>query len=284
MPRSVAGGRVVGMQPMGLRFSDESLPAAYDRLFSASFFGPWARVLIELAGVRAGEAVLDVATGPGTVARLAAERVGTSGRVVGIDLSGPMLEVARTKPGEPGAAAIDFVQRSADDLQLPDGSFDVVLCQQGLQYFPDQIAALREMRRVLKPGGHVGIAVWAKGYGRDIEQVLSECLKRVGAKEPAYPGYGTRPHDLTRALSDVGFVSVRCEERTLEIRLSGGGEEVLEGWGAGPMRAELMALDPDHAQQFRDCVSRQLSRFTHQNVLTTPSVARLAVATAPTRA
>ena len=70
----------------------------------------------------------------------------------------------------------------------------------------------------------------------------------------------------------------------LEIRLSGGMEELLEGWGAGPMRAELIALDPEHAQQFRDCVSRQLSRFTYQNVLTTPSVARLAVAIAATRA
>lgn len=272
------------MQPMGLRFSDESLVAAYDRLFSASFFGPWARVLIQFAGVRAGEAVLDVATGPGTVARLAAERVGTSGRVVGIDLSGPMLEVARSKPAEPGSAAIEFLQRSADDLQLPDGSFDVVLCQQGLQFFPNQTAALREMRRVLNPGGRVGVAVWAKGYGRDIEQVLSECLKRVGAREPSYPSFGTRPDDLTRALSDVGFASVKCEERTLEIRLSGDIEEVLEGWGAGPMRAELTALAPEHAHQFRDCVSRQLSRFTHENMLTTPSVARLAVATAPTPA
>ncbi len=186
MPRSISGDTVVGMQPMGLRFSDESLPAAYDRLFSASFFGPWARVLIELAGIRAGDAVLDIATGPGTVARLAAERVGTSGRVVGIDLSGPMQEVARSKPGEPGAAPIDFVQRSADDLQLPDGSFDVVVCQHRLQFFPDQIAALREMRRVLKPGGRVGIAVWAKGYGRDIEQVLSECLRRVGYCLPRF--------------------------------------------------------------------------------------------------
>ena len=175
------------MQPMGLRFSDEGAAVAYDRLFTASFFAPWARVLIDLVGVEPGDAVLDVATGPGTVARMAAVRAGTPGRVAGVDLSGPMLEVARKKPAEHGAAPIEFVQRPADDLQLPDGSFDVVLCQQGLQFFPDQIAALREMRRVLKPGGRVGIAVWAKGYGRDIDQVLSECLVAVGAKQPTYP-------------------------------------------------------------------------------------------------
>ena len=139
------------MQPMGLRFSDESVPAAYDRLFTANFFGPWAGILVELVGVRPGDVVLDVATGTGIVARRAARLSAASGRIVGIDLSGPMLEVARSKPHEPGAAPIEFIQRPADDLQLPEPSFDVVVCQQGLQFFPDQIAALGEMRRVLKP-------------------------------------------------------------------------------------------------------------------------------------
>jgi SAM-dependent methyltransferase len=176
---------------------------------------------------------------------------------------------------------IRFVQQRADDLQLPDASFDVVLCQQGLQFFPDQIAALREMRRVLKPGGRVGIAVWSKGYGRDIELVLSECLAHVAAKQPSYPSFGTRPADLTRALAQVGFRSIVCEERTLEVILGGGMDELLDSWGAGPMRDELLGLDPSRAQQFRDCVSRRLQPFTHDDVLRTPSIARLAVADAP---
>jgi len=184
-----------------------------------------------------------------------------------------MLEVARTKPAEPGAAPIEFIHAPADDLQLPDADFDVVLLQQALQFFPDQNATLREMRRVLRPGGRVGIAVWAKGYGRDIEQVLSECLRRVGAKPPTYPSFGTRPDDLTGALSEVGFASIQCEDRTLEISVSGGMEELLEGWAAGPMRAELMALDTTQAQQFRDCVSGQLQRFIHDGILRTPSIA-----------
>lgn len=269
------------MQPMGLRFSDESLPAAYERLFTPSLFEPWARILMDLVRVQPGDVVLDVATGPGTVARMAAAQAGASGNVVGIDVSAPMLEVARSKPAQPGAAPTEFRQAPADDLPLSDASFDVVLCQQGLQFFPDQMAALREMRRVLKPGGRVGIAVWAKGYGRDIEQVLSDCLRSVGAREPGYPSFGTRPDDLTRALSEAGFNSIRCEERTLEVGLSGI-DEVLEGWGAGPMRAELLALDPEQARQFRDCASRQVQRFTADGALSTPSVARLAVARAPT--
>ena len=96
--------------------------------------------------------------------------------------------------------------------------------------------------------------------------------------------FGTRPDDLTGALAEVGFVSTRCEDRTLEIRLNDGIEELLKGWGAGPMRAELMALDPEHAQQFRQCVSRELPRFTRDGTLVTASVARLAIAIAPTQA
>lgn len=89
---------------MGLRFSDESGAAAYDRLFTANLFVPWARLLVELVAVRPGDVVLDVATGTGIVARLAAGHSGTSGQVVGIDPSSPMLDVARSKPQESGGS------------------------------------------------------------------------------------------------------------------------------------------------------------------------------------
>lgn len=79
------------MQPMGLRFSDESLGTAYDRLFTEGFFGPWAAVLVDRVRIRTGDAVVDVATGTGIVARCAAIASEAAGRVVGIDLSGPML-------------------------------------------------------------------------------------------------------------------------------------------------------------------------------------------------
>ena len=93
-----------------------------------------------------------------------------------------------------------------------------------------------------------------------------------------------RPDDLRGALAEVGFVSIRCEDRTLEIRLSGGMDELIEGWGAGPMRGKLLALDPQQAQEFRECVALKVQQFTRENLLITPSVARVTVATAPTRA
>jgi ubiquinone/menaquinone biosynthesis C-methylase UbiE len=112
---------------------------------------PWAPQVIGLAALAAGERVLDVACGTGVVARLAAEHVGADGRAVGFDLNPGMLTVARSLPvvGVP----IGWVQATAGRLPFPDGSFEVVCCQLGLQFFPDRAAALAEMARVLVAGG-----------------------------------------------------------------------------------------------------------------------------------
>lgn len=268
------------LEPMGIRFAEESLPAGYDRIFTPRLFEPWARVLLDFVDIRAGDAVLDVATGPGTVARLAAARATNFGRVAGIDISAPMLALARQKAPPPGAAPLAFEQASADALPFAAATFDVVLCQQGLQFFPDQVAALREMHRVLKPGGRVGLAVWAQGYARDIDRILSDCLEQAGGHRPPFPTFGTHPDDLPAALAAAGFRSIRCEEHSLELPFPGGIEYVLDSLGASPMRHELSALTPAAAARFRACAERQLLACTDGDALHTQSVARLATAIA----
>jgi ubiquinone/menaquinone biosynthesis C-methylase UbiE len=143
------------------QFNNPSVPKAYNEFFVPRLFEPWAKVLLEGADLRRGESVLDVATGPGTVARLAAVRLGAEGRVVATDIAQPMLDIAKAK-APPGGAPIEYLNSPAAPLAAATGAFDAVLCQQGLQFFPDRPAALREMRRVLKPGGRAAIAVWAE--------------------------------------------------------------------------------------------------------------------------
>jgi ubiquinone/menaquinone biosynthesis C-methylase UbiE len=116
-------------------------------------------VLLEYAAPQPGERVLDVACGTGSVARHAAPLVGADGKVIGLDLNPGMLAVARALPAPPGAT-IEWLEGNATSLALPDDAFELVLCQQGLQFFPDRGAALREMRRVLAEGGRVAISVW----------------------------------------------------------------------------------------------------------------------------
>jgi ubiquinone/menaquinone biosynthesis C-methylase UbiE len=132
----------------------------YERWAVPFLLGPWVPGLLDLAELRAGERVLDIATGTGVVARLAARRVVPRGTVTGLDLNEGMLEIAQRLPLPPGLT-VDWRQGSALAPPFPDGTFDVVLCQQGLQFFPERLKALREMHRVLAPGGRVALSVWS---------------------------------------------------------------------------------------------------------------------------
>jgi SAM-dependent methyltransferase len=141
----------------------------YESRFVPALFGEWAPHLVDMAGVGPGQAVLDVACGTGVVARTAADRVGPSGRVVGVDLNPAMLAVARRL-----RADVEWRQADAAALDLPDATFDVVLCQSGLMFVPDVAGALREMARVARPDGTLGVQVWDRresqpGYAPLIE-------------------------------------------------------------------------------------------------------------------
>lgn len=130
-----------------------SPPENYERYFVPAIGEPLARDLIDRAALRAGERVLDVACGTGIVTRLAAEQIGPTGTAAGLDVNPGMLAVARS--ATPADVMIDWHEASAEAMPLPDGAFDVVLCQMGLQFVPDRLAAVREMQRVLAPGGRL---------------------------------------------------------------------------------------------------------------------------------
>ena len=129
----------------------------YEEYLAPAISTPWTRVLLEYAAPRCGERALDLACGTGSVARQVAPMVGAEGKVVALDVSPAMLAVARALP-PPAGAPIKWREGDAVQLDLPNGSFDLVLCLQGLQFFADRAAAAREMRRVLVEDGRVASA------------------------------------------------------------------------------------------------------------------------------
>lgn len=264
---------------MGARFQRETLPPAYDKYLVPKIFEPWARLLVDFVGLRLGETVLDVATGPGTVARVAAERVGSGGRVVGIDQSQPMLAVARGKPQAEGMASIEYVECPATELRVPDAAFDVALCQQGLQFFPDRQCALTEIRRALRPGGRVGIAVWAGGSPNF--SGTREALIGCGVDMEEGPRFGQGPSDLPDALTNAGFRVDRSEDVTLTITYEGGIDEVIEHIAAYPHGPAYAALPIEKHVQFKRLLADKLRRWMSDGVLRTPMIARVAMATKP---
>lgn len=193
-------------------FDASSIAENYDARLAPFVFEPWAEVLLDAVGVTPGDAVLDVATGTGSVARAAARRAGHSGRVVGLDPSAPMLAHAASRTPAGGAAPIEFVQASGESTPFADGEFDVVVCQQGLQFFPDRLGGLSEMRRVLNAHGSLGVAVWLLGASFEPFGVWLEALRDRGLAEP-FPGafdhqtFAMHSDELESLLDRAGFRS-----------------------------------------------------------------------------
>ena len=136
---------------------NQSAAEVYEEFFVPALFADWAAPVCAAAGLKPGDAVLDVACGTGVLARAAWAGVGPQGRVVGLDCNDGMLEVAAR-----GAAPIEWRLAQAEALPYDADSFDAVVSQFGLMFFEDRVAALKEMRRVLRPGGRLAVAVWGR--------------------------------------------------------------------------------------------------------------------------
>jgi len=179
----------------------------YERALIPAVFAAWAPLVVALADPRPGERVLDVACGTGVVTRLVAKQVGHTGNVVGLDLNPGMLAVAasRAVTEPPTSAPMTWQEASATQMPFPDGAFDIAYCQLGLQFFPDRPAALREMYRVLVPGGRLGLMVW-----RGIEHspgfdILATALARHVSSEAA--GIMRAPFALADAEALRGLIA-----------------------------------------------------------------------------
>jgi ubiquinone/menaquinone biosynthesis C-methylase UbiE len=242
------------------QFTDAAVPRAYEELLVPRIFGPLAKVLLDRVSLRPGEALLDVATGPGTVARLAAERVGPGGRVVGTDISAHMLEVARAR-----SSGIEFRESPAAPLPFPEGEFDVVVCQQGLQFFPDRMAALREMHRVLKPGGRVAVAVWC-GIERckpfaDIHSVLCDFLPAETAdlvKAPfSWPNW--KEHTIT--VFAAGFRDARGSLHTITYSFEEGTSQAVKVLEASPLAPHVAKLPPAKQAELSAALAGRFAKY-----------------------
>ena len=248
------------------QFHNPSVPKAYDEFLVPRLFEPWAKLLLDEADLRPGESVLDVATGPGTVARLAAVRVGAKGRVVATDIAQPMLDIAKAK-SQPSAAAaaIDYLYSPAAPLAVPTGTFDAVLCQQGLQFFPDRPSALREMRRVLRPSGRTAIAVWGELERNEIYAAFHAALQATVRSDLAElitaPFSWPSGTALKSAAEDAGFRNVRLSTRSLSMVLGGGLEQAIQSFAATPVAPGVGELPQDVQQAFFAHLRQEMTRL-----------------------
>lgn len=200
-----------------------SSPAeTYEQYLAPAIAHRFTRVFLEYASPRVGERVLDVACGTGSVARHVAPLVGSSGKIVALDVDADMLRVARTQPA-PAGPTIEWLHGDATSLDFADGAFDLVLCQQGLQFFPDRAAAAGEMRCVLANGGRIAVSVWQALELHPLHEALFDATARhLGVSTTALDGsFSLGDAEKLRALlSDAGFQNIEVAARSIDVHLA----------------------------------------------------------------
>ena len=229
----------------------------YEARFVPAIFAGWAPHLVEAAGVAPGQAVLDVACGTGVVARTAADRMGGRGRVAGADLNEGMLAVARRLRPD-----IEWHQADAAGLPFEDGSFDAVLCQSALMFFPDRVGALREMARVAAPDGTVAVQVWdlleaQEGYGAMYGAFARHLGPEVAELGDAYWALGDL--ELLGSLFEAAGLTVTgVRTRVGTVRFGSAAEAVATEIDATPLGARI---DPRPRRRILDAGVEAMARF-----------------------
>ncbi|MEO1060935.1 MAG: methyltransferase domain-containing protein [Actinomycetota bacterium] len=176
----------------------------YEEFFVPALFGQFAGPVCDAAALAPGQGVVDVACGTGAVARVARERVGPEGTVIGVDVNEGMLATA-----ERSVPAVDWRVGVAERLPVDDGAVDAAVCQFGLMFFEDRAAALAEMTRVVRPGGRVVVATWTElgrspGYA-EMTELLRDELGDEAARSLEQPYVLGDPEELRGLLTSAGL-------------------------------------------------------------------------------
>lgn len=250
-------------------------------------FEPWGRRLLDDVPLGPGQRALDVACGSGAVTRLAAARVGVNGSVTGVDLNPGMIETAR-ETNKDVHPAIDFQVGDATDLPFPDAAFDVVLCQQGVQFVPAKADAIREMHRVLKPNGWAAFTQWIGLDYMPAYRVLCEALDRhvnptAGdvMRTPFQPEDGT---GLRRVTEEAGFPDVRHVVQVGSVRFPSVAEftqlsiDAVPPGPKGHLKSMYESVGADDRKALFEEIARNLEPFRDDMGVCFPMTTHLIVA------
>ena len=229
------------------------------------YYQPATEMMLDLADLRTGNRVLDVAAGTGDQTLLAARRVGLNGHVLATDLSATMLKVAIEAARKARLTNVETRTMNAEDLDLNPGSFDVVICRLGLMLFSDPPKALRGMHRVVKPGGKVATLVFSTAEKNPYQGVPSELLQGLGSKVPSLFALG-EPGMLEDAFRKGGFPNVVVHTVGLQRRFPSSAEYVrsLQDTPFAPIIAKLP--DAERQQAWAE-IEQRISQLKGSNGL-----------------
>jgi ubiquinone/menaquinone biosynthesis C-methylase UbiE len=243
-----------------------------------AMFAPLTEALINEARIVEGDSVLDVASGSGEPSLTIAETVGPSGSVTATDAVAEMVNAAKAEAERRGITNVAFRQCAADSLPFENGSFDAVVCRLGAMFFPDPLAALREMLRVTKNGRAMALAVWDKSELNPFSYVITKVVARHFDARPADPNAPgafrfAEPGVLAELLRDAGATEVK--ERSLKFRIAAP-ISTKEFWEmrsetSGTLREKLATLSPTQTDLIAQEVQEAVGEFFPNNQMSFPA-------------
>lgn len=255
-------------------------PESYERHNVIAFMDT-SRDLVALAALHTGERVLDVACGTGVLARLAAKTVGATGKVAGADLNDGMLAMARRRAEQEGLP-IEWHTCDAAALAIPDASFDAALCQWGLEFFSDRHQGLREVARVLAPGGRFVLRVWRALDRQPFYVALLNALERhlgPGAGAPIRAAFMLSDREELRSLvSEAGFSRVHLRITTNLLRFPSLEQYVLGYLAATPIAARVASMSDQGRLALVSDVAEALQTYIDDDGLAAPVENHIVVA------
>jgi ubiquinone/menaquinone biosynthesis C-methylase UbiE len=255
-------------------------PLAYDTHIVDVFLQDYSRRLVDVAAIKPGARVLDVACGTGVVTRLVAKEIGSAGQVVGFDLNAGMLARARASR-DTAAAAIEWRVGSATDMPFADATFDCVICQHGLQFIPDKAAAVSEMHRVLADGGRTVISVWRSIEHCPWQAAIADSVERnVGTEQAAQIrsafSFGDADQ-LQQIIVAAGFRDVEIRIDREIIRHASIAEYVPGYISATPVAAAVAGLDKEAQAKITTDVRDALATYRTGDALAAPIEAHVVI-------
>jgi len=245
-----------------------------------TMFAPLTRALIEEADIVEGQSVLDVAAGPGEPSLTIAEVVGPSGSVTCTDAVADMVSAAKSEARRRGLTNIEFRQCGADSLPFEDNSFDAVVSRLGVMFFPDPLAAMREMLRVTKSSGRLSVAVWHRSDLNPFSYVVTDAVSRCVETPPVDPGAPgafrfAEPGALTGVLRQAGAIEVheRLLKFHIQARISLEEFWALRSETSGTLRDRIKKLSAQERVKIAHEVQKAAREFFPNNQMSFPAQA-----------
>ncbi len=248
-------------------------PDAYEKYIAPAFGNAWAQDIIDRAGLRQGEKILDLGCGTGIVARCAYKSLGDSVHITGVDVNEIALEKAR-EISALNAATIEWKQADVTALPFSNDTFDVLLCQQGLQYFPDRSCALNEIHRVLVNKGRIVFSVWRSiefsPFYYELQKIL-EAYVNPEAASILSSAYNLSDSVVLRTLLESArFKNIKIQPVNIQMRYSPLEEFLFGSFFASPFVNDILALEETKRKEMFQAIRKSIPDYLDGDSLAAP--------------